>query len=80
MRCLPARRAVAPNNEDGAIAAVADAKNYAQQPTNSYAAVMHANTKKYDCHAFPFDDACGYSSDLSDPSPVALNATLGSFA
>jgi Beta-1,3-glucanase len=88
----------APNNEDGAIAAIigaglnrsilqghtsqADCKKtafYVAQPTNSYSAVMHANTKKYNCYGFAFDDVCGYSSDLSDPEPTALHVTLGSF-
>ncbi len=88
----------APNNEQGAIAAVlggalnrSTLPKYATQPmctkgdfykpnkTNHYAAIMHANTKNYNCYAFAFDDQCGYSSDLSDPDPTNLNVTLGPF-
>lgn len=88
----------APNNEQGAIAAVlggamnrSTLPKYATQPlctksdfykpdnTNHYAAIMHANTKNYNCYGFAFDDQCGYSSDLSDPAPTNLNVTLGPF-
>lgn len=48
-------------------------------PTNVYAKVLHECYLGGNGYAFPFDDVCGYSSDIGCYYPATLNVTLDQF-
>jgi hypothetical protein len=48
---------------------------------NQYAAAVHAvaNDRKYgfgQAYAYPYDDQCGFSTDISDPAARQLVVTI----
>jgi hypothetical protein len=50
---------------------------YLQDPTDHYAQFWHANAINGQQYAFPYDDAGGYSSDVSCNGPQTLIAAIG---
>ena len=50
---------------------------YQTAPTSYYAKFLHANAINAQQYAFPFDDAGGYSSDVSCTNPQTLIVAIG---
>jgi hypothetical protein len=48
-------------------------------PSNGYAKILHPFFEAGSVYAFPFDDVCGASSELVDPTPESLAITLGAW-
>jgi hypothetical protein len=52
---------------------------YADQVTNHYSRVMHANSVDGKAYGFPFDDVAGFASYVQDTAPTSITVTLTPF-
>jgi hypothetical protein len=52
---------------------------YADQVTNHYSRVMHANSQDGRAYGFPFDDVANFASYVQDTSPSSITVTLTPF-